>query len=156
MGDIPKKLYYSISEVADLTGVKPHVLRYWESEFPTLRPSKARSGSRRYRRGDIDEVAAIKELLYEQGFKIAGARRVRREAHEKGREVETVAPAQLSMGFVDLDQPEQLAVLKRQTREILDLVRELGGKTVPAAGKRGAKKKRPARQKRARKREAEA
>jgi DNA-binding transcriptional MerR regulator len=156
MGDIPKKLYYSISEVADLTGVKPHVLRYWESEFPTLHPSKARSGSRRYRRGDIDEVAAIKELLYEQGFKIAGARRVRREAHVKGREVETVAPAQLSMGFVDLDQPEQLAVLKRQTREILDLVRELGGKTVQAAVKRGAKKKRPARQKRSRKREAEA
>ncbi len=74
--ELPKKLYYSISEVAEQTGVKPHVLRYWEAEFPTLRPKKNRAGNRSYRQKDIDEIEAIKRLLWVEGYKIDGARRL--------------------------------------------------------------------------------
>ena len=101
--DYPKKLYYSISEVADITGVKAHVLRYWETEFPTLRPKKTRAGSRRYRQADIDSVLAIKELLYERGFKIAGARKALRQekAVEPAAQPGAVAdaPAQIDLDF---------------------------------------------------------
>ena len=68
------KLYYSIREVAGYTGVKAHVLRYWEQEFPTLRPKKNRAGNRSYRPRDIEEIVKIRKLLYEDGFKIDGAR----------------------------------------------------------------------------------
>jgi DNA-binding transcriptional MerR regulator len=71
----PTKLYYSITEVAELTGVKPHVLRYWETEFKTLRPKKNRAGNRTYRTGDIKVIQAIKKLLYDDGFTIAGAKK---------------------------------------------------------------------------------
>ena len=71
---IPNKLYYSISEVAELTGVKPHVLRYWESEFSDLRPKKNRAGNRSYRDKDIRMVVTIRDLLYQQGYTIQGAR----------------------------------------------------------------------------------
>ena len=81
---IPNKLYYSISEVAEMTGVKPHVLRYWESEFSDLRPKKNRAGNRSYRDKDIRMVVTIRDLLYQQGYTIQGARlqlrdRLRRE-----------------------------------------------------------------------------
>lgn len=72
---IPDKLYFRIGEVSRLTQTKPFVLRYWETEFPMLRPDKARSGHRLYRRKDVETVLEIKRLLYEQGFTIAGARK---------------------------------------------------------------------------------
>jgi DNA-binding transcriptional MerR regulator len=68
------KLYYSISEVADLAGVKPYVLRFWEKEFPQLKPKKNRSGNRSYQQKDIDLISQIKHLLYEEGFTIEGAK----------------------------------------------------------------------------------
>jgi DNA-binding transcriptional MerR regulator len=71
----PTKLYYSITEVAELTNVKPHVLRYWETEFKGLRPKKNRAGNRTYRAGDITLIQAIKNLLYDEGFTIAGAKK---------------------------------------------------------------------------------
>jgi len=71
----PTKLYYSITEVAELTNVKPHVLRYWETEFKALRPKKNRAGNRTYRAGDIKLIRDIKELLYDDGFTIAGAKK---------------------------------------------------------------------------------
>ena len=71
----PTKLYYSITEVSELTSVKPHVLRYWETEFKTLRPKKNRAGNRTYRAGDIKVIQLIKRLLYEEGFTIAGAKK---------------------------------------------------------------------------------
>ena len=61
--EIPPKLYFSISEVSDMTGVKAHVLRYWESEFPDLRPKKNRAGNRSYRENDIRMVMTIRDLL---------------------------------------------------------------------------------------------
>lgn len=72
---IPDKLYFKIGEVAELTGIKPHVLRYWESEFSLFRPSKSRSKQRLYRRKDIEMVLRLKDLLYQQGFTIAGAKK---------------------------------------------------------------------------------
>jgi DNA-binding transcriptional MerR regulator len=69
----PKKLYYSISEVAEITGVKPHILRFWEKDFSMLRPRKNRGGNRCYRERDIRVVLAIKRLLYEEKYTIKGA-----------------------------------------------------------------------------------
>jgi len=71
----PTRLYYSITEVASMTGVRPHVLRYWETEFKVLRPKKNRAGNRIYRAGDIKIILLIRNLLYEDGFTIAGAKR---------------------------------------------------------------------------------
>ena len=69
-----KKLYYSISEVCKLTGLKSYVLRYWETEFRELKPPKNRAGNRTYRKKDIDTINKIKELLYDKKFTIEGAR----------------------------------------------------------------------------------
>ena len=72
---IPDKLYFKIGEVAEIAGVEPYVLRFWESEFPALSPRKAASGHRVYRRKDVEMVVRIKELLYQKGYTIAGARK---------------------------------------------------------------------------------
>lgn len=72
---IPDKLYFRIGEVSRLTATKTYVLRYWESEFPTLKPVKSRSGHRLYRRQDLETVVEIKRLLYGKGFTIEGARK---------------------------------------------------------------------------------
>ncbi|MDE2059574.1 MAG: MerR family transcriptional regulator [candidate division NC10 bacterium] len=73
--EIPEKLYFKIGEVAELTGVQPYILRYWETQFTTLRPTKSPSGQRLYRRNDVLAVLRIKELLYQRRFTIAGAKR---------------------------------------------------------------------------------
>ena len=72
---IPEKLFFKIGEVCDLTGVQAHVLRYWESEFPMLSPQKNRAGQRTYRRRDVEIALRIKELLYEDQYTIAGAKK---------------------------------------------------------------------------------
>jgi DNA-binding transcriptional MerR regulator len=72
---IPDKIYFRIGEVCDLIKVQPHVLRYWESEFPMLAPQKNRAGQRVYRRKDVEMVLRIHDLLYEEKFTIAGARK---------------------------------------------------------------------------------
>ena len=69
-----KKLYYSIGEVSDITGLKQYVLRYWETEFPHLKPSKNSAGNRIYRQNDIDNLLEIKKLLHEEKFTIKGAK----------------------------------------------------------------------------------
>ncbi len=71
---IPDKLYFRIGEVSKLTRTPAYVLRYWETEFPPLKPQKSRSGHRLYRRQDVEMVLEIKRLLYDQGFTIQGAR----------------------------------------------------------------------------------
>jgi len=73
--DLPEKDYYTIGEVCELLDVAPHVLRYWEKEFPQLRPEKGRSGMRRYRKGDLRTAVMIKDLLHTHGYTIRGARR---------------------------------------------------------------------------------
>lgn len=82
-GDIPDKLFFRIGEVAELAGVKPHVLRYWESEVKSIKPTKSKTNQRLYRRKDVELVLRLKELLYEQGYTLAGAKKALREpAHE--------------------------------------------------------------------------
>ena len=72
---IPNKLFFKIGEVCEITDTQPYVLRYWESEFPALAPAKNSSGQRIYRRRDIETILRIKQLLYEEGFTIAGAKK---------------------------------------------------------------------------------
>lgn len=72
---IPEKLFFKIGEVCDITGIQAHVLRYWESEFPTLAPQKNRAGQRTYRKRDVEMVLRIKELLYDDQYTIAGAKK---------------------------------------------------------------------------------
>ncbi len=78
-GSASNKRYYRIGEVGEITGVKPYVLRYWESEFRWMAPQKSRSKQRLYRKRDIDMIRLIKKLLYEQRFTIAGARKKLRD-----------------------------------------------------------------------------
>ncbi len=75
LAEIPDKTYYRIGEVARIAQVKPYVLRFWETEFNVIAPSKSRSKQRMYRRKDIETILRIKKLLYQQGFTIKGARR---------------------------------------------------------------------------------
>src|ERR1700674_1609845 len=75
MQEIPDKLYFRIGEVARLAGIKPYVLRFWETEFPSLGPRKTGTGHRLYRRKDVELVLEIKRLLYEKRFTIEGARK---------------------------------------------------------------------------------
>jgi DNA-binding transcriptional MerR regulator len=82
--DIPRKRYFAIGEVSELCDVKPHVLRYWEQEFPQLRPAKRRGNRRYYQQDDVLMVRRIRSLLYEQGFTIGGARQRLREMPKIG------------------------------------------------------------------------
>jgi DNA-binding transcriptional MerR regulator len=86
--ELPVKLYYRIGEVSEIVGVEPHVLRYWETEFRSIRPQKSRKGQRIYSRRDVDKLLKVKDLLYSHGFTIAGARKRLREG---GAEPETQA-----------------------------------------------------------------
>lgn len=85
---IPNKLYFRIGEVATLLNVKPYVLRYWETEFPDIKPSKSKSGQRLYKRRDVEMLVQIKELLYEERFTINGARKRLKEVgkEQKGQD----------------------------------------------------------------------
>jgi DNA-binding transcriptional MerR regulator len=95
---IPDKLYFKIGEVAELTGVKPHVLRYWEAEISAIRPTKNRHQQRLYRRRDIELILRLKDLLYNQGYTVAGARKsLRRKSVE-----EVPVPLQLPQPVVTL------------------------------------------------------
>ena len=98
MPQIPDKLYFKIGEVAALLQLKTHVLRYWETEFSVLQPVKSSSNQRLYRRKDVETVLMIKELLYRQGFTIAGARK---KLH---------ADKQLPLPLSDLHSPEKTLV----------------------------------------------
>ena len=91
---IPNKLFFKIGEVCEITDTQPYVLRYWESEFPALAPAKNSSGQRIYRRRDIETILRIKQLLYEEGFTIAGAKK-RLETELAGRQ-ETPAPVEIA------------------------------------------------------------
>jgi DNA-binding transcriptional MerR regulator len=91
---IPNKLFFKIGEVCEITDTQPYVLRYWESEFQALAPAKNSSGQRIYRRKDIETVLRIKQLLYEEGFTIAGAKK-RLEAEMSGRGATPSAMASL-------------------------------------------------------------
>lgn len=105
---IPDKLYFRIGEVARLAGVEPYVLRFWETQFPALRPNKGATGQRLYRRREVEQVLRVKALLYEQGFTIAGARKKMKLEHD-GRRAQAALP---------LEGARQRAVLQATTREL--------------------------------------
>jgi DNA-binding transcriptional MerR regulator len=88
---IPEKLYFRIGEVARLCRLPAYVLRFWETEFPQLKPVKSSTGQRMYRRRDVENVIRIKELLYEQGYTIAGARQHLRD-ETKGEKKQVTLP----------------------------------------------------------------
>jgi DNA-binding transcriptional MerR regulator len=88
---IPEKLYFRIGEVAELCQLPAYVLRFWETEFPQLKPVKSSTGQRMYRHKDVESVLHIKKLLYEEGFTIAGARQQLR-AENKGQKKQTPLP----------------------------------------------------------------
>ncbi|VVS92807.1 MerR family transcriptional regulator [Desulfoluna spongiiphila] len=76
MGIVPQKKYFKISEVSSLTGLESHVLRFWEGEFSAIRPKRAESGQRMYRRKDIDVILEIKRLLHDERYTIEGAKKM--------------------------------------------------------------------------------
>lgn len=97
---IPDRIFFKIGEVCDLAGVESHVLRFWETEFPTLKPSKTPSGQRQYRRKDVETVLTIKSLLYDEGYTIPGARkalRARRRSKEDPGSAEAAPPVDTAL-----------------------------------------------------------
>src|SRR5262245_6964039 len=118
---IPEKLFFRIGEVCELIKVQPHVLRYWETEFPMLSPQKNRAGQRVYRRKDVEMVLRIRNLLYEEKFTIAGARKKISEELRKGSpsrksspheviaEVEVASESREDVYFVESESPESQA-----------------------------------------------
>ncbi|MEN8761737.1 MAG: MerR family transcriptional regulator [Thiogranum sp.] len=106
---IPGKRYFTIGEVSDLCGVKPHVLRYWEQEFPQLKPVKRRGNRRYYQRHDVIMIRQIRSLLYEQGFTIGGARQ--RLSGEEAKE--DVSQSQQIVRQMRGELEELLQILKR-------------------------------------------
>ncbi|MDP9000574.1 MAG: MerR family transcriptional regulator [Myxococcota bacterium] len=82
-GVLPPKPYYRIGEVAELVGVEPHVLRFWEREFRNIRPTKSAKGQRVYSRRDVENLLRVRDLLYNEGFTIAGAKKKLRETDSR-------------------------------------------------------------------------
>jgi DNA-binding transcriptional MerR regulator len=124
---IPAKRYFTIGEVSELCGVKPHVLRYWEQEFTQLKPVKRRGNRRYYQHHEVLLIRRIRELLYEEGFTISGARNrldnaiTGDERHDNGtraaRAPAAAAAAPASAGVLEL------ASLKRELRDLLEALR---------------------------------
>lgn len=112
--EIPDKLYFRIGEVANLLGVEPYVLRYWESEFPKLAPKKSGTGHRLYRRKDVELLLKIKHLLYERRFTIEGARQWMQE--------EAKAPKEIERQQADLFAPD-LSGIRNELAAILQMLK---------------------------------
>jgi DNA-binding transcriptional MerR regulator len=104
---IPNKLFFKIGEVCELADVEPFVLRFWESEFPSLAPQKSKAGHRVYRRKDVEMVLKIRNLLYDRGFTIAGARKQLAKGAPVPRE----------------DRDQVLAHVREELRDILTLLK---------------------------------
>jgi DNA-binding transcriptional MerR regulator len=119
---IAKKVYYSIGEVCDLTGLKPHVLRYWETQFGVLNPTKNRAGNRVYRSKEIEIILLVKHLLYEKKYTIEGA---------NNRLVEMRRAGELEEERQDVLEPEFLAGIKAG---LVELRRVLTPDTGPEDG----------------------
>jgi DNA-binding transcriptional MerR regulator len=115
---IPAKRYFTIGEVSELCGVKPHVLRYWEQEFTQLKPVKRRGNRRYYQHHEVLLIRRIRELLYEEGFTISGARnRLDHATHSAGERAPRVPRPREDVPGIDL------GAVKRELREVLDALR---------------------------------
>jgi DNA-binding transcriptional MerR regulator len=112
--EIPDKLYFRIGEVSQLAETKPYVLRYWETEFPTLKPTKSATGHRLYRRPDVEMVLEIKRLLYEEGFTIEGARKYLAGNSRGNTEIDAGGAPRMS--------DAQVKAIRRELERILTIV----------------------------------
>ncbi len=138
---IPAKRYFTIGEVSDLCGVKPHVLRYWEQEFTQLRPMKRRGNRRYYQHHEVLMIRRIRDLLYDQGFTISGARNKLQEIVQNERDkrkagevmLEGVEVLEVDSGFEDFEDStpdeedasavsQKLLLVRRELFEIRDLL----------------------------------
>jgi DNA-binding transcriptional MerR regulator len=130
--EIPDKLYFRIGEVARLAGIKPYVLRFWETEFPSLGPKKSGTGHRLYRRKEVELVLEIKHLLHEKRFTIEGARKFL-EARAKDPRAKAEAaraaspkptrPAKTQAGLFDIPSP-LLEAVRKELKEIAELLKK--------------------------------
>ena len=117
---IPNKLYFKIGEVSQITGMEPYVIRYWESEFKSIRPSRTQSNQRVYRRKDVESILEIKRMLYEEKLTIAGARRKLQDKRVQDKK-------QLDLDFTaKKERLDQLAILKEIKEELIALRKILG------------------------------
>lgn len=116
---IPSKRYFTIGEVSELCGVKPHVLRYWEQEFSQLKPVKRRGNRRYYQHHEVKLIRRIRALLYEQGFTITGARN--RLGHDNGSEGE--APPSMAARPSEPQAGPDLAAVKLELAAIIALLK---------------------------------
>lgn len=119
MAEERRKRYYSISEVADILEVKPHILRYWEGEFSVLRPRKNRAGNRAYTERDIKIALAVKTLLYEDKYTIEGAKKRMKEDHG-GSDKD-----QLEIPFEQLQAKNEIRAIRTELVELIDKIKAL-------------------------------
>ena len=120
---IPAKRYFTIGEVSELCGVKPHVLRYWEQEFTQLKPVKRRGNRRYYQHHEVLLIRRIRELLYEEGFTISGARNRLDDVYSQGREAARAEAAERAQNAVKGSNGRSkidVAEIKRELREVID------------------------------------
>ncbi len=136
MAELPDKLYFKIGEVAKIVGVKPYVLRYWETEFPSIRPGKTRSKHRLYRKRDVETLLEIRRLLHDERYTIEGAKRRLREgrAGEAGDDVveltelaeeesvEETNDSQMALPIADSRYREVLRDVRRELQELRSLL----------------------------------
>ena len=115
--DLETRLYRSISEVSELVGVKPHVLRYWETQFSMLRPKKNRAGNRMYRPEEIKLLLHIKDLLYARRFTIAGAKRKLLDERKEGQQ-------QVELGFDHADNKLVIGEVRAELKRLLLRLRD--------------------------------
>ena len=134
---IPAKRYFTIGEVSELCGVKPHVLRYWEQEFTQLKPVKRRGNRRYYQHHEVLLIRRIRELLYEEGFTISGARNRLDDVYSQGRDAARVEALERAAGVaaksgngrgkVDVVQ------IRREIKEVIDSLGSDAGDSSPAS-----------------------
>lgn len=121
--EIPDKLYFRIGEVSRLAGVKPYVLRYWETEFPVISPKKSGTGHRLYRRKDVELVLEIKRLLYEKRFTIEGARKALEGRAKPAPAPKNVRKHAVPQGELFPGAAPDLSAIRKGLLEILELLR---------------------------------
>jgi DNA-binding transcriptional MerR regulator len=120
--ELPDKLYFKIGEVAKIVGVKPYVLRYWETEFPIIRPGKTRSKHRLYRRRDVEALLEIKRLLHNERFTIEGAKRRLKTSTKAAAPAPEPRP-QLNLPLGERTYRNALVRLRQDLQALYDLLR---------------------------------
>ncbi|MCU0579981.1 MAG: MerR family transcriptional regulator [Desulfobacterota bacterium] len=124
--EIPDKQYFKIGEVSALTGLEPYVLRYWETEFKSIRPVRMGSNQRLYRRRDVEIILEIKHLLYDEGFTIAGAKKkVIHHNHHKAEKERPAEPAPLIAGLPETSAAQKAGPLRDLLKTVQHDLREL-------------------------------